>query len=213
MLGFGVWGDNMYDFPFVNMNCECPICKQRVNDNALYCPNCGFFLKSNFFPILLDVDLKKYNEEHDIQLNWDFDSEDLKTNYVIEYRNEIEFYKKERNLKEYSMLAYKKLLYDYYSSFREGNFQGVLVFSDFNEKIEKYQLVLPTDKSFKKVYGDIILHYTVYLKQKIVMLDNITSEDIFLCDDVSKYKEVVESKSHKEKDIFKINLLNSMKGN
>ena len=56
----------------------------------------------------------------------------MKSSYIIEYVNENEFRKKERAVKKYNMLAYKKLLFDYYPNLREGNFQGVLVSS--NEK-------------------------------------------------------------------------------
>ena len=43
-------------------------------------------------------------------------------NYVIEYLNENEFRKKERAVKKYNMLAYKKLLFEFYPALREGNF-------------------------------------------------------------------------------------------
>ena len=51
----------------------------------------------------------------------------MKTNFVFEYLNENDFRKKERTVRKYNMLAYKKLLFDYYPGLREGNFQGVLV--------------------------------------------------------------------------------------
>lgn len=71
----------MYEFPtFVSMNCECPICKQRVNDNALYCSNCGYLLKSIIFPI--DVDLKKYNMENDINNKNEKVDKNIKTNMI-----------------------------------------------------------------------------------------------------------------------------------
>ena len=98
----------------------------------------------------------------------------MKTNYIIEYVNENEFRKKERAVKKYNMLAYKKLLFDYYPSLREGNFQGVLVSSNEKDMIDKYELTLPTDKTFTMVHGNITLHYSVYLEQKIVMLETLT---------------------------------------
>ena len=48
-------------------------------------------------------------------------------NYVIEYLNENEFRKKERAVKKYNMLAYKKLIFEFYPSMREGEFLGVIV--------------------------------------------------------------------------------------
>ena len=140
----------------------------------------------------------------------------MKTNYIIDYINENEFKKKERAIKKYNMLAYKKLLFDYYPSLREGRFQGVLVSTNNEEKTEKYELTLPTDKTFVKVHGNITLHYTVYLEQKTVILETLTPEDILTeghQKELTTYKGVMVSKSHKELDMFKINLLNSMNKN
>lgn len=142
--------------------------------------------------------------------------ENMKTNYIIEYVNENEFRKKERAVKKYNMLAYKKLLFDYYPSLREGNFQGVLVSSNEKDMIDKYELTLPTDKTFTMVHGNITLHYSVYLEQKIVMLETLTPEDILTeghQKELTTYKGVMVSKSHKDLDMFKINLLNSMNKN
>ena len=66
---------------------------------------------------------------------------------------------------------------------------------------------------FSQVHGDIILHYTVYESQKLIMLDTITPEEILSeghQKELSTYKGVMVSKSHKDLDMFKINLLNSM---
>ena len=140
----------------------------------------------------------------------------MKSSYIIEYVNENEFRKKERAVKKYNMLAYKKLLFDYYPNLREGNFQGVLVSSNEKEKIDKYELTLPTDKTFTMVHGNITLHYSVYLDQKIVMLETLTPGDILTeghQKELTTYKGVMVSKSHKDLDMFKINLLNSMNKN
>ena len=137
----------------------------------------------------------------------------MNDNYVIEYLNENEFRKKERAIKKYNMLAYKKLIFEFYPSLRDGKFLGVLVSSNEKDNISKYELKLPTDSMFSKVYEDIILHYTVYENQKIVMLNNITPDDILTeghQKELSTYKGVPVSKSHADKDIFKINLLNML---
>lgn len=142
--------------------------------------------------------------------------ESMKNNYIIDYVNENEFKKKERAVKKYNMLAYKKLLFDYYPSLREGNFQGVLVATNNTDKTEKYELILPTDKTFVKVHGNITLHYTVYLEQKTVILETLTPEDILSeghQKELTTYKGVMVSKTHKDLDMFKINLLNSMNKN
>ena len=137
----------------------------------------------------------------------------MKKSYIIEYLNENEFRKKERSVKKYNMLAYKKLIFDFYPSFRDGIFNGVVVSKNTNEGITKYELKLPTDTMFSKVYEDLILHYTVYENQNIVMLDTITPEDILTeghQKELTTYKGVPVSKSHAEKDMFKINLLNML---
>lgn len=136
--------------------------------------------------------------------------------YVVEYLNENEFKKIERSLKKYNMLAYKKLIFDYVPSLRDGNFQGVIVSKDSKEGIIKYELKLPTDRMFSKVHGDIILHYTVYENQKLIMLNTITPEEILSeghQKELTTYKGVMLSKSHADRDMFKINLLNSMNKN
>ena len=137
----------------------------------------------------------------------------MKNNYVIEYLNENEFRKKERAVKKYNMLAYKKLMFDHYPEFREGIFNGVVVSKNTKEKITKYELKLPTDSMFAKVHGEIILHYTVYLEKHIILLTNITPEGILdegHRAELSTYKGVMISKAHPEKDMFKINLLNML---
>ena len=132
-------------------------------------------------------------------------------NYVIEYLNENEFRKKERAVKKYNMLAYKKLIFEFYPSMREGEFLGVIVSQNDKDDITKYELKLPTDTMFNKVHGDIVLHYSVYHQQKIIMLDNLTPDDILTeghQKELTTYKGVMVSNTHAAKDIFKINLLN-----
>ena len=136
--------------------------------------------------------------------------------YVVEYLNENEFRKKERSLKKYNMLAYKKLIFDCVPALRSGNFQGVIVSKNSQEGIVKYDYILPTHRTFSKVHGDIILHYTVYENQKLIMLDTITPEEILSeghQKELTTYKGVMISKSHADRDMFKINLLNSMNKN
>ena len=137
----------------------------------------------------------------------------MKNSFVIEYLNENEFRKKERAVKKYNMLAYKKLVFDFYPAFRDGNFMGVIVSKNTKDGITKYELKLPTDRKFDAVHGDVKLHYTVYENQKLVMLDTLTPEDILTeghQKELSTYKGVMVSKSHAERDMFKINLLNML---
>ena len=102
----------------------------------------------------------------------------MKNSFVIEYLNENEFRKKERAVKKYNMLAYKKLAFDFYPSFRDGEFKGVVVSRNTKDGITKYELKLPTDRMFAKVHGEVKLLYTLYENQKLIMLDTITPEDI-----------------------------------
>ena len=104
--------------------------------------------------------------------------ENKRLNYHFEYVDENEFRKKERSVRKYNMLAYKKLTFEYYSKIREGNFLGKLVETSSKDNTKNYELKLPTDALFSKVHGDITLHYTVYEDSKIVLLTNITPDSI-----------------------------------
>jgi len=137
----------------------------------------------------------------------------MKNTYIIEYINENEFKKKEKAVKKYNMLAYKKLIFDHYPSFKDGKFDGVIISKNKEENKNKYELKLPTDIMFSKVHGDIVLQYSVYKNQKIVMLNTIQPEDILTeghQSELSTYKGVMISKAHTQKDMFKINLLNML---
>ena len=138
----------------------------------------------------------------------------MNNNYLIEYLNENEYRKKERSIKKYNMLAYKKLIFDFYPNLRDGNFLGVITSHNEKEDTTKYELKLPTDAMFNKVHGDILLKYTAYHKQHIIMLEDIATPDNILTEghqkELTTYKGVMVSKTHAEKDIFKINLLNML---
>ncbi len=138
---------------------------------------------------------------------------EIKKGYHFEYENENEFRKKERSVRKYNMLAYKKLVFEYYPKIREGNFLGKKVNSNLTDNTEDYELKLPTDSLFAKVHGDVTLHYTVYLDKNLVLLTNITPDSILdegHRSELSTYKGVMISKSNSKKDMFKVNLLNAM---
>ena len=135
----------------------------------------------------------------------------MKQGYIFEYQNENDFRKKERSVRKYNMLAYKKLTFDYYPELRNGNFLGKMVSEENN--IKNYELVLPTDDMFVKVHGEITLHYSVYVDKNIILLTNITPEGILEEGhraELTAYKGVMISKKNPEKDMFKINLLNML---
>lgn len=140
--------------------------------------------------------------------------ESRKLHYHFEYVNENEFRKKERSVRKYNMLAYKKLTFEYYPSLREGKFLGKLVSTDSKEHSKSYELKLPTDSLFAKVHGEVTLHYTVYDESRIVLLSNITPDSILEeghRSELGTYKGVMISKTNAEKDMFKVNLLNALK--
>src|SRR5699024_4117984 len=129
--------------------------------------------------------------------------------------DENEFRKKERSVRKYNMLAYKKLTFEYYPSIREGKFLGKLTSTSSSDNTKTYELKLPTDNLFAKVHGDLTLHYTVYEDSKVILLTNITPESILEeghRSELGTYKGVMISKTNKEKDMFKVNLLNAIRG-
>lgn len=137
----------------------------------------------------------------------------MKQSFIFEYLDENEFRKKERSVRKYNMLAYKKLTFQYYPELRNGNFLGDKISEDKKEGTLSYELELPTDDLFKKVHGVIRLHYTVYKKTNIILLTNITPEGILEEGhraELSTYKGVMISKSNPKKDMFKVDLLNML---
>lgn len=140
----------------------------------------------------------------------------MKDSFVFEYLNENDFRVKERTVRKYNMLAYKEMTFKFYPKLKTGEFLGKVVGENKDGSI-MYELPLPTDKMFEKVHGTITLHYTVYLDKKVILLTNITPEEILEeghRSELTAYKGVMVSKQNKDKDMFKINLLNMMnKGN
>ena len=135
----------------------------------------------------------------------------MTNSYIFEYLDENDFRKKERSVRKYNMLAYKKLTFEFYPELRKGNFLGEKKTEDPKMKTVSYELKLPTDEMFTKVHGEIRLHYTVYTDKKIILLTNITPEGILdegHRAELSTYKGVMVSKNDPERDMFKINLLN-----
>ncbi len=137
----------------------------------------------------------------------------MNQSYVFEYQNENDFKVKERTLRKYNMLAYKELVFKDYPELRNGNFLGKIVSENKIEKTKSYELELPTDELFQKVHGKVRLHYTIYEEKKVVLLTNITPDDILEEGhraELTAYKGVMISKSNPKKDIFKVNLLNML---
>lgn len=137
----------------------------------------------------------------------------MKESYVFEYLNENDFKKKERTIRKYNMLAYKKLVFEYYLEIKSGNFLGKMIDTNAENMSVSYELKVPTDDSFEKVHGEMKLHYTVYQQSNIILLTNITPESILdegHRSELETYKGVMISKSNPKKDMFKVNLLNML---
>ena len=133
--------------------------------------------------------------------------------YDLDYVNENKFKKLERAIKKYNMLAFKKLTFDYYPALRNGEFLGKKIDANENDTIEKYELSLPSDKMFTQIHGEVKLIYTVHKKEKVVILETITPEDILLeghMSELTTYKGIMISKANASKDMFKIDLLNML---
>lgn len=139
--------------------------------------------------------------------------DNMKGNYVFEYVNENEFRKLERSVKKYNMLAYKKMVFDFYPKMKEGNFLGQLVGVNSKENVKNYELKLPTDDLFVRVHGEVVLHYSVYENTHTIMLETITPETLLSeghRQELEAYKGVMISKANSDKDKFKIDLLNML---
>ena len=134
--------------------------------------------------------------------------------YIFDYLDVDEFRNKERLVRKYNYLAYKKLAFTYYPELRKGNFLGKEVSKNEKDKTVSYELQLPKDELFKKVHGPIILHYTVYTEKNIILLTNITPdsilEEIYRAG-LSTYKRVMVSKStNPELELIKIKFKNEL---
>ena len=126
----------------------------------------------------------------------------MEKSFIFEYLDENDFRKRERSVRKYN-----------YPELRRGHFLGEKVSEDTKAGTMNYELKLPTDELFAKVHGEIRVHYTVYPDKRVILLTNITPEGILNeghMAELSTYKGVMISKSHPEKDMFKINLLNML---
>ncbi|MBQ4263242.1 MAG: hypothetical protein IJB83_03240 [Bacilli bacterium] len=139
----------------------------------------------------------------------------MKGRFILDYLDENNFKKLERSLKKYNMVAYKKLMFDYYPKLRSGEFVGDLVSIDKHNQTENYDLRLPTDSLFVKVYGEVKLNYTVYKNEGTVLLNNLEPKGILLDghkSELTAYKGIMISKANAQKEMFKIDLLCKLEG-
>ena len=132
--------------------------------------------------------------------------------YHFEYLDENKFRVRERAVRKYNTLAYKRLLFEYYPKLKEGEFLGKPIKTNEDGSL-MMELSLPTDTMFKKVHGEMKLHYTVYPDKKIILLTNITPDGILEeghRSELKAYKGVMISKIDPKRDMFKVNLLDKM---
>ena len=137
----------------------------------------------------------------------------MKKTFTFEYLDEVQFIKLEKSLKKYNMLAYKKLIFEYYPKLKEGEFLGEVIATNPDEGSKTYELKLPTDSLFSKVHGVVKLHYTVYDEEGIILLNNFTPDDILMDGhgrQLDTYKGVMISSNNSKQDMFKINLLSML---
>ena len=129
--------------------------------------------------------------------------------YNLEYLNEVEFKKRERNLKEYSNYTYEKLVFNVFPELMKGNFKGKIVSYDTKRKITKYELKLPidSDSTLSDMNENFTLHYMVYENKDLVILDTITPETYQI--GLNSYKGVAINKANTER-VYRVNLLNSL---
>lgn len=137
----------------------------------------------------------------------------MKGRYLLDYLDENYYKKLERSLKKYNMVAYKKLIFDFYPKLRSGEFVGELVSINKHEQTETYELKLPTDNLFVKVYGEVKLNYTVYYSQNTIILNLLEPKDILMDghkSELTAYKGIMISKANAQKEMFKIDLLSRL---
>ncbi len=129
--------------------------------------------------------------------------------YNLEYLNEVEFKKRERNLKEYSNYTYEKLVFNVFPELMKGNFKGKIVSYDTKRKITKYELKLPidSDSTLSDMNENFTLHYMVYENKDLVILDTITPETYQI--GLNSYKGIAINKANTER-VYRVNLLNSL---
>lgn len=132
--------------------------------------------------------------------------------YLFDYENENKFKKLERSLKKYNMVAYRHMYFDCYPKIKEGNFIGKCIESD--STFNTYEINLPTDEKFIQIHGVVKLRYTVNTSTKLIILNTILPERLFLeghSVELFPFKGTLVSEINHDKDMFKINLINTIK--
>lgn len=113
---------------------------------------------------------------------------------IITIMDEIIFTKKLRALKKYFPLTYKYLIFDFFPKLKQND-----------KKNGIYSVELPTDNNFDKIYGSLIINFTI-VEDKINIEDILPSE--ILLDMYNHPLPVYKGIPFRnEKDYFKLRLL------
>lgn len=113
---------------------------------------------------------------------------------MITYLDENAYKKKEKALRRYFMKCYKYLIFDAIPKLKKGG-----------KKDGMYQVVLPSDELFEKVYGKMILKFSV--KNDVTILEDIEPNDILIAcfsKDLPTYKGIPYAS---KKDLTKIKIV------
>lgn len=113
---------------------------------------------------------------------------------IITYLDENNFKKKERALRKYFMKNYKYLIFKFYPTLKKGGKQE-----------GHYEIELPVDTLFEKVYGKMKLLFSVY-KDTAVLEDILPNEILMAAHrrDLPTYKGVPYSS---KKDLKKLKIM------
>ena len=115
----------------------------------------------------------------------------------ITYLDENEFNKKERALARYFRKNYKYLMFEVYPTLKK------------DKKIDgKYEIELPVEELFERVYGKMRLKFSV--KNDVAILEDITPHEILMAcfsRDIPTYKGIPYNEN---KDLKKIKMMEAM---
>ena len=96
--------------------------------------------------------------------------------YIFEYLDENDFRKKERSVRKYNMLAYKKLTFNYYPELRKGNFLGKEVSKNEKDNTISYES-WPTYDESKTIDDEIELPVQVNGKLKTTVMISLDEDE------------------------------------
>ena len=116
----------------------------------------------------------------------------------IVFLDENDFNKKIRAIRRYSMNAYK-----YW------HFKALPILKKESKKEGDYELELPVNELFKKVYGDVKILFSV--KNGVVILENITPSEMLMSMFMGNLPTYKGIPYRDLKDKFKIELMKEIK--